>query len=277
MSTKEAATEDIDAWISPRDILTPVATLVGFIVASIGLAATSPAVAKVFQELSLGLLSVIVLFVGAAFVTCLASLRNSRGVFRAAQFLYMIGWIFTGLFLSLLLLSLAWGIQLLSIKIPALPPNVDLQTVLSVASSVIGAAVALETFRRFRIDRRKVEEKISQISVDRSKVNAITKSALSLDDPKIAFLGVMIEVERTLRDLAIAVGYSQNKFSVHDMRRYLESKGVLDSATSESLAFVWRIRNMIAHSSGDVSYGDAKEALDLAATILAKLQEKLQG
>jgi len=64
-----------------------------------------------------------------------------------------------------------------------------------------------------------------------------------------------------LRDLAFAHKYSRTRVTMHDLRSFLESKGILDQNTSESLAFVWRIRNMVAHSSGDVSSKDAKEFL----------------
>lgn len=276
MSKEDATGSDPDAWMLPRDILTPVATLVGFVVAAIGLSTTVAGVSDVLRTLSLGLLLVVVLFVGAAFVTCLASLRNSRGIFKAAQFLYMMGWVSAGVFLCLLLLGFAWGIQILSFKIPRFP-SLDLQTVFSFATAIISSVLSLVIFERARINRRQLAEDIRQIPTDRAKVHSIIESALSLDDPKMAFLRVVIDLERTLRDLAITNGYSQQRVSMRDLLDYLERKGIIDSNTSGSLAFVWRIRNMIAHASGDVSSRDAREALDLAATILAKLEEVHQA
>jgi hypothetical protein len=267
---------DSDAWIHPRDILTPVATLVGFVAAAIGLSATVAGVSDVLRALSLGLLSVVVLFVGAAFVTCVASLRRSRGIFKAAQILYMMGWVSAGLFLCLLLLGFAWGIQILKFKIPNFP-SLDLQTVFSLVMGLIGIFSSLVIFQKSRIDVGKLSKEIVEIPVNRANVNSIVESALQLDDPKMAFLRVMIDLERTLRDLAIKHGYSQQRVTMRDLSRFLELKGIIDPITSESLAFVWRIRNMVAHGSGDVSLRDARVALDLAATILAKVQERQAG
>lgn len=272
MSNEEIIGSDSDAWIHPRDILTPVATLVGFVVAAIGLSATVAGVSDVLRTLSLGLLSVVVLFVGAAFVTCVASLRHSHGIFRAAQFLYMMGWVSAGLFLCLLLLGFAWGIQILNFKVPNFP-TLDLQTVFSLVIAVISSLLSLVILQKSRIDVSKLSKEIKEIPANRAKVDSIVESALSLDDPKMAFLRVMIDLERTLRDLAIRHGYSQQHVTVRDLNRFLESNGIIDPITSQSLDFVWRIRNMVAHGSGDVSPRDARVALDLAATILAKLQE----
>jgi len=276
LSNEEDIGSDSDPWIHPRDILTPVATLIGFVAAAIGLSATVAGVSDVLRTLSLGLLSIVILFVGAAFVTCVASLRHSRGIFKAAQFLYMMGWVSAGLFLCLLLLGFAWGTQILKFKIPNFP-SLDIQTVFSWVMGLIGFLFTVVIVQKSRINIGKLSKEIKEIPANRAKVDSIVESALSLDDPKMAFLRVMIDLEQTLRDLAMRHGYSQQRVSVLDLDRFLESKTIIDPMTADSLAFVWRIRNMVAHGSGDVSSRDARVALDLAATILAKLQDESQA
>ena len=268
-----------DRGLLPRDILTPAATLVGLVLTAIGLSTSIVGLSTVLQTLSLALVSVVVLFVSAAFLTCLASLRSSYGIFRVAVVLYTGGWVFAGIFICLLLLGYAWGIQILQIQIPEIP-ILTVQTLISVAVSISSAVYALLIYRRSRIDSQRLTTLIEQLAEDQNKTKMITKEALGVtsNDPKMAFVKVTIDLEEVLRKMALAYGLPKQEGAKATMMKlldYLSSKGVIHPATANSIIYVRDIRNRVVHSAGDISERDVMVALDLAATLLAKLSALL--
>jgi class 3 adenylate cyclase len=257
----------------PRDILTPAATLVGLVVTAIGLSTAIATVSVVLQTLSVALVVVVILFVAAAFVTCVSSLRNSRSIFRVSVVLYAVGWVFTGIVVSLLLLGNAWSIQILQIQIPQIP-SVDIERLLSSIFSVFSVILAVVIYRRSRIDRKRLISMTRDLGEDPSKTKAIVQTALGADqsDPSMAILGITIELERELRTIVQACGLPQSQARTAPMSTivdYLSSKNVIDEAAADSTKALWRLRNIILHYGGDVSTRDARLTLALAANILA--------
>jgi hypothetical protein len=270
-----------DSWLQPRDILTPVATLVGFIVAAIGLSASNTALAGLLKPLAQALGAIIILFVGAAFLTCLSSLRNSLGLFKAGQFLFMVGWLFTGLFLFFFLWGYAYGIEVFSYPILNVQglPRIDFQGLLSLLS-LATYFLALFTFFSTRIERDKLLEETSNLRVDAKKTSKVVSAALrdESEDPRLALVGVAIKLETVVRSLAFDSGYKERTAPrFREMARFLYTQEVIDEQTEKSLENVWRIRNIIVHSVGDVTRQDARVALELASALLVKLSSVSLG
>ena len=269
--------ESLDSYprILPRDILTPAATLVGLVVTAIGLSTTIATVSVVLQTLSIALVVVVILFVAAAFVTCLSSLWNSRSIFRAGVVLYAVGWVFTGIVVSLLLLGNAWGIQILQIQIPQIP-SVDIERLLSLFFSVFSVVIAVAIYRRSRIDEKRLIGMTKQLAEDPDKTKTIMQTTPGADssDPRMAVLGIAIGLERDLRTIAESCGFPESQaraIPTSTIVDYLLSKEIIDGATASSIKALWRVRNIILHQGGDISTRDAILARDLGANIVAHI------
>jgi len=264
-----------DQLLQPRDILTPAATFVGLVLTAIGVSTAIVGFSTVLQTFLVALILVVVLFVGAALLTCFSSLRNSYGIFKVAIVLYTGGWFAAGVFICLLLVGYAWGIQILQIQIPNIP-TITVEELISIAMSTLAIVFSLVVFKRTRIDKKQLTASIEQLAEDRSKAQTIAKEALvaTSNDPKMAFLKAAIDLENTLRKMALEFGLPQreaNVASIGKLLDYLASNKAIDLTTGSSMGYVRSIRNKVVHSAGDVSPKDAMLALDLAATLLAKL------
>jgi hypothetical protein len=262
----------------PRDILTPAATLVGLVITTIGLSSVT-GLSDVLKTMSSALVLIVGLFVTAATFTCFASLKSSHAIFRLGLILYTIGWIFTGLVLSLVLLSYAWGIQILQIRISQLP---NLETLVSAISAIISLLAAIESYRRLRIDRQQIAGLTDLLTEDRNKTNAIVQQTLKIDtdDPKMAVVRLAMDLESILRKLAISHGLSEKEKGVTPVKRlqsYLLEKNAIDTTTANALELIRKTRNIIVHSGGDVSREDALVAMGLAAAVLEKLSRKVSA
>ena len=263
--------------MQPRDILTPAATLLGLVLAAIGLSSAIAGASAILQALSIVLIVIVVLFAGAALATCVASLRQSHRVLRVAVVLFATGWGFTGIVVCLLLLGYAWGIQIFQIPVIVVPQlaSLNIESILSIAAAVISFLVGLYNYRRTRI-RQQLEKLANSLAADRGKTRAIVRQTLDSDprDPKMAFVRLTIDLEKALRKKAASSGYPDKDAGIHPLRRitgYLRSKGTLDPQTVDSINRVWRVRNIVIHSGADISDRDAAAAVDLAATVLSRL------
>jgi len=264
--------------MQPRDILTPAATLLGLVLAAIGLSSAIAGASAILQTLSIVLMIIVVLFAGAALATCVASLRRSHRVLRVAVVLFATGWAFTGIIVCLLLLGYAWGIQIFQIPVIVVPQfaSLNIESILSIAGGVFSFLVGLYNYRRTRI-KQELEELANSLAADRGKTQAIVRHTLDADprDPKMAFVRLTINLEKAVRKIAESSGYPERDARTVPLRRitgYLRSKGILDSGTADSINRIWNVRNMIIHSGADISDRDAAAAVDLAATVLSRLE-----
>ena len=221
------------------------------------------------------------LFVGAAFLTCLSSLQNSLSLFKAGQLLFTVGWLFTGLFLSFFLYGYAYGVQVFTFPIFEIKdgPRLDFQGLLSVIF-LASYFLALNTFYSTKIDRDRLLAETSDLGADERKASKVISVALreSSEDPRLAFVSVVIRLEGVVRKLAFDSGYSERTAPrFREMTKHLLSQEIIDEKTAGSLDSVWRIRNIIVHSAGDVTRQDARVAMDLASALLVKLSSVKEG
>jgi len=260
--------------MEPRDILTPAATVVGLVITAIGLSASITGLSTVLQAISPALVFVVVLFVGASSLTCLASICNSHRCFRMAIVLYTAGWIFMGTVVCLILLGYAWGIQILQLRIPQFP--IEIQTLLSATAAIASLGGLVETYRKAWLDRKMIVQLLNQLAEDRTKISEIAQRALTAErnDPKMALVSIAIDLEKRLRRIAISQGFDEQRATVTPVSQvlnYLLSRNVIGQSTANAITLIWKTRNLIVHSGGDVSEKDALIALDLAASVLKKL------
>jgi hypothetical protein len=267
-----------DAWMHPRDILTPTATLLGLVIAAIGLSNTILGGSAALQALSMVLVLVVLLFAGSALVTCIASLRRSHRLLRVGIVLFAMGWGFTALVVSLFLLGNAWGIEIFQITIPPFP-NLDIATVLSSVFSLLSATAAILNFRRSKIDKAQLISLTNQLAADQQKTQSILGGALDPEpnDPKMALVRLAIELERVLRKKATSQAFPDRDVSKASMGRiidFLLSRQLISHATANSIGLVWNARNKIVHSGGDISSNDSRAVLSLAAAVLSELSSE---
>ncbi len=267
---------DLDTWIQPRDILTPAATLLGLVVAAIGLSSTIAGVSSIMRALSLVLILVVLLFASAAMATCVSTLRRSYRLFRVGVVLFAMGWAFTALVVSIFLIGYAWGVDVLLITIP-IPqiPRLDIATLISTTFSIISAIVAFWSYRKNRIDKLQLTNLASKLpprAAKRSQALIDHTLEQELDDPKMALVKLAIDIERDLRSKVKSVGYAHGPFApLQEVTDFLLYKNAIGATTAASIKRIWAIRNTIIHSGGDVSSSDARVALNLAANVLSTL------
>lgn len=265
--------EDSLGWrVTPRDILTSAATLTGLVLTAVGLSAMLSSLSTVLQTLSLALVLVVVLFVSAACFTCLASLVGNYSVFRVAMVVYLGGWIFTGVFLCLLLLGNAWGIQIFQIHVPNMP-RLDVQTLLSAGFSLISTAVAWLVYRRTRIDTKQLRILIERLDVNRIKADAIAEKALTRsEDRRIALLELYERLQAILRKMVegTTMRKDSHRMTMGQLSGVLFDQGKIDRNVVDAIRYVARIRDTVAHV-GMISDREAIAALDLIAYLLERL------
>lgn len=90
----------------------------------------------------------------------------------------------------------------------------------------------------------------------------------------MAFVRLAVELEQTLRKMAISHGLTREdaqKTSLRTLADYLRSHEILDQATIKPIDQIRHMRNMTLHSGSDVSAKDAEAAVDLVAAVLSRL------
>ncbi len=267
---------DFDTWIHPRDIFTPAATLLGLVIAAIGLASTIAGIASILRALSLVLIVVVILFAAAAIATCVSTLRRSHRLFRVGIVLFGLGWAFTALVVSIFLIGYTWGISVFQITVPRVP-SLDIAALISIVFSIISGFAALWSYQKNRIDTRQLTKLVSEFPPhDAWQSQEILRQTLEgeINDPKMAFVKLTIDIERVLRSKAKSLGYTHGPYApLPEVINFLLSKNAISSVTAASLREIRMVRNAIVHSGGDVSSEEATKALNLAAIVLSGLSE----
>jgi len=265
--------------MQPRDILTPAATLLGLVLAAIGLSSAISGASAILQTLSVVLVIIVSLFAAAAVATCVASLRQSHRILKVRVIFFAFGWAFTAMVVCLLLLGYAWGIQIFQIPVITVPQfaSLNLELILSITGVVFSVLTStFSYYRRSRINQQ-LEKSTNALGADPERKRSIVRETLEGDrkDPKMAFVRLTIDLEQALRKMAILAGYQEKgaeRASLRTLTDYLRSKEILDQATSTSINRIRQVRNMVLHSGADISDRDAAKALDLLAGVLSRLR-----
>jgi hypothetical protein len=180
------------------------------------------------------------------------------------------------LVVSLLLLGYFWGLQIFKITLPQLP-SLSLEVFLSFIAALTGAILPIVQILRYSlVDKKRLQIMMNQLAADRERTILVLNNALKIDsnDAKMALVRVAIELEDSLRSAAMSHGLTDKEArfaSVPKISQYLLSVKAIDANTVKSIDYIWRLRNRVVHTSGDVSSRDARAALDLAAAALTKL------
>jgi hypothetical protein len=268
---------DFDTWIHPRDILTPAATLLGLVVAAIGLSSTIEGSSSIIRTLSSVLILVVLLFATAAMATCASTLRRSYRLFRVGVVLFGMGWAFTALVISLFLIGYAWGINVLQITIPQIP-HLDIASVISITFSIVSLIATFWSYRKARIDKRQLTDLLNELPQrDTEQAKELLNNALkeAPHDPKMALVKLAIDIEGALRSKARSLGYPHGPFvPLGEVTDFLLHNNAIEAATAASIKRIRTIKNIIVHSGGDISPNDARVALNLAATVLTALSDR---
>jgi hypothetical protein len=193
--------------------------------------------------------------------------------------LFALGWATTGLAVSILLIGYAWGIQIFQISVITLPqiPRLDVASVFSIVAMVLTVVVAWTNYRKSRITEQ-LTKLTDQLSAGRDKMQAVLRRAPQVDpgDPWWTFIKFTIYLEKMLRKKAASERLSKGEASTGSLRKvseYLRMKEVISAPTADSIARIWRLRNMMVHSQMEISREEALAGVDLVTAVLSQLTD----
>lgn len=264
--------------LQPRDILSPAATLLGFVLASftfvLGFVEDQADLSRFITFLILA----VILLVVAAILTVSANLLNKEILWRISMAFYAASWLFFGA-MVILVLSRSLGIDPFKIQLPE--PDIQLITaVLSVCMSLVSVLVSYYYGAKlFRRDLRSALAKYQdRISMESSRINETIEKAVleEQEDKKMSFVKLAIEMERIIRQIAetkqVSLPYQGKRpLSIIQILNQMEKERIITNNFIEAFRSIWKVRNAVVHGQY-VDSRDLNMALDLAATLLLELE-----
>lgn len=260
--------------MKPRDILTPVATLLALSIASIALIGSvtnqNPSIVKNFAKIMIG---VVVIFVATAVFTSMASLLGRESIWKAAVVMYIVGWIYLGIVLLILFIGYATGIE--SFQLPDF--NAAFTLGISYAASIVSLIVAIITiFWQLRGLAKKTRDLTTKIKADHETVKLESARVFAAEgkDLDMSFIRMVIEVETKLREIALSIEMQEAyvmRLGGRQLASELLTKKVIAFPVKEAIDKIWQIRNMVVHGRV-VSKAEVRAGFDLASTVLVALE-----
>jgi len=264
--------------LQPRDILSPSATLLGFVFTTLGITLTFlTEQEEILKNISYILIGAILFIVLSAILTILATYRKSLTLWNWARRFYIASWGFLGIVSILVLVGKIFGFEILQITLPEF--NQELVTGLSALLSLI---VGFLSSRIGYISLKKeIETQLESFEIVRNRYEneidrKIDQAFMEEDeDLEMTFFKIAVNIEKNLRSIIEIIGLdsdSREFRSARNIFNYLIKKGVITGNLINAFNTVWNIRNNIAHGE-KVYSNDLKLALDLSALLLVELEK----
>ena len=260
--------------LTPRDILQPIATLIGLLVAAIGFIKSSLP-DPVFQGL-IGVIAVMIgIFISTAALTTLYFTIHSRRIWRTALILYPVSWITFGTGVLFILIEVGYG----PISLPNFP-TISLSDILTFFLGFI-AVLTARTIASLRNDR--ISKSFSELTAylkgrtDKQKVEAESEAEKLVTpdmDYSLAFIKVSLDIEASVRAIATKYGIPSSKYTVEELQQQLFEKEIISQSELVPLMNTWKLRNEIVHGL-DINDQLAKIVLEVALGLQKRLMEIL--
>lgn len=261
--------------MTPRDVLSPAATLMGFVIASLTFLLNFAKEQTDFSLLFTILSIAIIFLVVSAMLIVLSSFYSSELLWKASLAIYLGGWFFFGLILIYVLIA-----SINQKPIELILPEIDTQKYL-VLSSIIISLISILQFYREKItilnNLNENYKKIFSMIDEKEPGTKERKIIFEEKDETMNFIRVTMELERMLKMLAekyqISIPYNR-PVSPRVLMDNLTKKEIISSNIKDSFDIIWKIRNAVIHS-GYVEIQEIKKAMDIAMTIYYELDSKL--
>lgn len=243
--------------LQPRDILSPAATLLGFVLVSftyiLGVVTDASSLSRFISFL---IIAVILLIIAAVF-TILSNLLRNETLWRISMAFYAGSWIFFGI-ITILVLSNSLKLDPFTIELP--PINDQL---IAASVSVIGSVISLYLSIKYSrvLFKQLLEQYLSSFTNERETIREEVERITTEEnkDNEMAFLRVYIDLEKSLRLLAERSGLRKD-----DNRYYITSRivkqyssvGLLSNNFVESFNIIRKMRNEIVHGNPSRKYSE---------------------
>ncbi|MGA8905179.1 MAG: hypothetical protein WB661_09255 [Candidatus Bathyarchaeia archaeon] len=262
--------------MQPRDVLAPIATLLGLLAAALSFLAGAKLSVDLFQVLVDVIVVILLVFVVAAVLTTVAALSRSTFVWNVAIAVYAVSWIIFGIGFVAILLAFAYGPQVFSITIPQLGVTTNgVFPVFSVIASVLGVIASFIVYHTMNALRSliasqyrlKSEQPQLAASIEKRANREVSRAGTA----KLAFIDAYIELEKLLRRIALV-----NQIDVRatagarELIQTLAAKGVVSKSLVPGFLDITQVRNMIVHGR-DIPLETVRAALGAALHIKDQL------
>ena len=236
--------------IQPRDVLAPIATLIGLLTATLGLLVGAALEASLFRIIVNIIVVVILAFVATSVLAIVATWSRRPAIWSFAVGIYAVSWIIFGTGLVFILLAFAYGPDAFRITIPQVQFSADSLTIALTAISAFLASVVYDLTKR---GIARLFESISHLRFELPGIDAEVekqaKEEVSREqDVKMAFVRSTLLLENLVRQAAISQGIQGvDKMSAMTIVERSRSRGLFDLKTSSAFKDVWDLRNKVVH------------------------------
>lgn len=271
MAENDGNVDDRLPQLQPRDILSPSATLLGFIITALGIVISlagdqSDFLNNIFYILLLAIIFIIL----SAILTVISSIRKSKSAWWWARTIYVASWIFLGLIVIIILIGIVFGVKALQIQLPDFNQNII--SLLGLTSAAISLILSLIWVREFERDLKNAISKLNtslekdEILIDNTIKNITTEQE---QDKEMSFMRIFIDIEKTLREIVTRLpDYTESDvMSIRRIVGELTSRELIDKNIGDAFFVINRIRNQVVHG-GTVSKNEIDMALNIGASLL---------
>lgn len=262
--------------MEPRDVLAPIATLMGLLAAALSFLAGARLSVELFQVLVDVIVVILLVFVVAAVLTTVATtLSRSMLLWNVAVAVYAVSWIVFGIGFVAILLAFAYGPQIFSITIPQLGVTTNaIFPALSIIVGVIGVIIGVHTMNAMRrLNTSQYLLKSEQPQLAASIEKRTNREVARAGTVKLAFIDAFIELEKLLREIArskeIVV---RDTAGARELIQALATNGVLTKSIVPTFLDITQVRNMILHGR-DIPLETIRAGLSAALQIKDQLLE----
>jgi len=261
--------------MEPRDILQPVATLIGLLATALGVMTGAALEANLFRILINIIVIIIVVFIVVALFTTAAMFSRKIILWSLALVTYCVSWLVFGFGIVAILLAFAYGASIFSITIPKIELTTDLLSLSTFFFAIVATIAGLFVEKGFeQLAKRIGALKVQMDSITTAQAQAKVQEEVSARGINIlsAFLGEFANIEKDMRKLAASKGVLiPERSSAFQISRRLEQAGVLDRMTVTMLTAINDVRNRVAHGY-DVPERTVADALLFAVAFRSYLQ-----
>jgi len=260
--------------MEPRDIVTPSATILGLIIAALGILIAIPeANQATIRNFAFLFIVVVLLFVSAVIFTALASLLRRAELWNWALRLYIAGWAVLGTILTLLLIGYAGGINILQSPLPQLSPGVVLMIAGLVGIIISEAVIRLlrKTVNEYRTKVQEISKKVevSKKELDEATVELKSESMDLMNSLMILRSDIAIELRRLAKLSRTEIA---RPYPIRKLVTAFKQKEILSPEIAYAILFVYNFCSRAVHGEL-VSEKDALLVRELGLKTLISLRK----
>jgi len=267
--------------IQPKDLITSSATIVGLILAALGvlIALAGEQYQAIVRNFAFVFIIVIVFFVIAVIITALSSLLKKYRIWQVGLAFYVIGWSFFGGILILIFIGYAYGIEVFQIQMPEF--DVELSVGISSAiSSILGlvtgiVSVILTSRRRKEIETVSANIEVKQYDLEKERKSMGVDSSSNLRNSVILLRS---DVEKEIQQIFYAtekgirnIGGPRH-LSIRMMLMALVERKLIDEQLARSILFLYAESSKVVHGQ-EISSKTLSLIRDLGVKALIRLRQ----